>query len=150
MVMAGVVLVNDQRVAKPSEQFPFSAEIRIKHGENPTGRFVGRGGLKLEAALQKFQIDVTGWTCIDVGASTGGFTDCLLQHGAAKVYAIDVGYGQLAWPLRQDPRVISLERRNIRTLDRSELTETPSLAVIDASFISLSLVIPAVLRLLTP
>src|SRR5690349_15625744 len=150
MVMAGVVLVNEQRVEKPSEQFASDSQIRVKHTDDPTSRYVGRGGLKLEAALREFQIDVRGAICVDVGASTGGFTDCLLQHGAAKVFAVDVGYGQLAWSLRQDPRVISLERRNIRTLDPSELRETPSLAVIDASFISLSLVIPAVLKLLAP
>src|SRR4051794_29446810 len=147
LILAGQVLVAEQRADKPGQMIDTTLEIRIK-GESP--RYVSRGGLKLEAALATFHINVDGKTCIDVGASTGGFTDCLLQHGAAKVFAVDVGDGQLAWSLRQDPRVISLERRNIRTLDSSELTETPSLAVIDASFISLSLVIPAVLRLLTP
>jgi len=148
MVMAGVVLVNDQRVAKPSEQFPFSAEIRIKHGENPTGRFVGRGGLKLEAALQKFQIDVTGWTCIDVGASTGGFTDCLLQHGAAKVYAIDVGHNQIDWRLRNDDRVVVREGVNARYLRPDEFEVRFDLGVIDVSFISVTKVLPAVVGLL--
>src|SRR5207247_11465059 len=108
------------------------------------------GGQKLEAALRAFNLDVTGAVALDVGASTGGFTDCLLQHGATKVFAVDVGYGQLAWSLRQDPRVVNLERRNIRTLNPAELPETPTLAVIDVSFISLSIVIPQVLELIAP
>ena len=148
MVMAGVVLVNDQRVDKPSEQFPFSAEIRIKHGEDPTARFVGRGGLKLEAALLKFQMDVTGWTCIDVGASTGGFTDCLLQHGAAKVYAIDVGHNQIDWRLRNDDRVVVREGVNARYLRPDEFEVRFDLAVIDVSFISVTKVLPAIFPLL--
>ena len=149
MVMAGVVLVNDQRVDKPSEQFPFSAEIRIKHGEDPTGRFVGRGGLKLEAALQEFELDVSGWTCIDVGASTGGFTDCLLQHGAAKVYAIDVGHNQIAWRLRNDERVVVREGVNARYLRPEDFEVRFDLAVIDVSFISVTKVLPAIVPLLT-
>lgn len=148
LIMAGAVVVNEHRIDKPGTFVDTGATCRVK--DEARSPYVSRGGQKLEAALRAFRLDVAGVVAIDVGASTGGFTDCLLQHGAAKVFAVDVGYGQLAWPLRQDPRVISLERRNIRTLDRSELTETPSLAVIDASFISLSLVIPAVLRLLTP
>ena len=148
MVMAGVVLVNDQRVDKPSEQFPLTAEIRIKRGEDPTGRFVGRGGLKLEAALQKFQMDVTGWTCIDVGASTGGFTDCLLQHGAAKVYAIDVGHNQIDWRLRNDDRVVVREGVNARYLRPDEFEVRFDLAVIDVAFISVTKVLPAVVGLL--
>jgi len=148
MVMAGVVLVNDQRVDKPSEQFPFSAEIRIKHGEDPTGRFVGRGGIKLEAALQTFQMDVTGWTCIDVGASTGGFTDCLLQHGAATVYAIDVGHNQIDWRLRNDDRVVVREGVNARYLRPENFEVRFDLAVIDVSFISVTKVLPAVVGLL--
>jgi len=146
--MAGAVVVDEQRVDKPGALIDPDATLRIK--EEARAPYVSRGGQKLEAALRTFTIDVTGVIAIDVGASTGGFTDCLLQRGAAKVFAVDVGYGQLAWSLRQDPRVINLERRNIRTLNLSELSETPSLAVIDASFISLSLVIPAVLQLLTP
>ena len=148
LIMAGAVVVDEQRVDKPGALIDPDATLRIK--EEARAPYVSRGGQKLEAALRTFTIDVTGVIAIDVGASTGGFTDCLLQRGAAKVFAVDVGYGQLAWSLRQDPRVINLERRNIRTLNLSELSETPSLAVIDASFISLSLVIPAVLQLLTP
>ena len=147
-IMAGAVVVNDQRVDKPGALVDAAATARIK--EEARSPYVSRGGQKLEAALQNFHIDVTGVIAVDVGASTGGFTDCLLQHGAVKVFAVDVGYGQLAWSLRQDPRVVNLERRNIRTLDPSEINEAPSLAVIDASFISLSLVIPPVLQLLTP
>ena len=146
--MAGAVVVNDQRVDKPGAQVDAAAVVRLK--EEARSPYVSRGGQKLEAALRTFHVDVLGAVAIDVGASTGGFTDCLLQHGAAKVFAIDVGYGQLAWSLRQDPRVINLERRNIRTLDPSEISEPPALAVIDASFISLSLVIPPVLQLLAP
>jgi 23S rRNA (cytidine1920-2'-O)/16S rRNA (cytidine1409-2'-O)-methyltransferase len=148
LIMAGAVVVDEQRVDKPGALVNPNATLRIK--EEARSRYVSRGGQKLEAALRTFPIDVAGAIAIDVGASTGGFTDCLLQHGAAKVFAVDVGYGQLAWSLRQDPRVINLERRNIRTLSLAELSEPPSLAVIDASFISLSLVIPPVLQLLTP
>ena len=97
MIMAGVVLVEEQRVEKPSHQFDTNSSIRIKGSDDPTSRYVGRGGLKLEAALREFQIDVTGLTCLDVGASTGGFTDCLLQNGAGKVFAIDVGHNQIDW-----------------------------------------------------
>jgi len=111
--------------------------------------FVSRGGLKLEHALKEFQIDAAGRTALDVGASTGGFTDCLLQHGAAKVYAVDVSYGPLAWKLRQDPRVVVLERTNIRNLTAEKLKAgTPDLAVIDVSFISLTKVLPVVYNLL--
>lgn len=148
LIMAGAVVVDEQRVDKPGASIDPAATLRIK--EEARSPYVSRGGQKLEAALQQFNVDVVGVVALDVGASTGGFTDCLLQHGAAKVFAVDVGYGQLAWSLRQDPRVINLERRNIRTLDPSALSETPSLAVIDASFISLLLVIPPVLPLLTP
>lgn len=111
-------------------------------------RYVSRGGEKLEAALAEFQINVKGLTAIDVGASTGGFTDCLLQHGAARVYAVDVGYGQLAWSLRQDPRVVALERTNIRALSASLLPEKPSFFTVDCSFISLKKVLPALCPLL--
>jgi 23S rRNA (cytidine1920-2'-O)/16S rRNA (cytidine1409-2'-O)-methyltransferase len=121
------------------------AEIRLKGEDIP---YVSRGGLKLAKALEYFALTVTGRVAIDVGASTGGFTDCLLQQGAAKVYAVDVGYGQLAWSLRQDPRVVNLERTNIRHLRRDQLAEAPSLAVIDASFISLDKVLPVTLSLL--
>jgi 23S rRNA (cytidine1920-2'-O)/16S rRNA (cytidine1409-2'-O)-methyltransferase len=148
LIMAGAVVVNDQRVDKPGALIAPTATVRIK--DEARSRYVSRGGYKLEAALQAFAIPIQGVIALDVGASTGGFTDCLLQHGAAKVYAVDVGYGQLAWSLRQDPRVVSLERQNIRTLDPAALTETPTLAVIDASFISLTLVIPKVLELIAP
>lgn len=148
LVMAGAVVVGEQRVDKPGTFIDPDAALRIK--EEARAPYVSRGGQKLDAALRAFALDVTDMIALDVGASTGGFTDCLLQHGAAKVFAVDVGYGQLAWSLRQDPRVINLERRNIRMLSPVELSEIPSLAVIDASFISLSLVIPSVLQLLTP
>lgn len=144
LIMAGAVIVNDQRVDKPGTLVETSASARLKD----TCPYVSRGGLKLAAALHAFSLDVTGMVAIDVGASTGGFTDCLLQHGAAKVFALDVGYGQLAWSLRQDPRVVNLERCNIRTFGPARLTEQPTLAVIDASFISLTLVMPKVLALL--
>jgi 23S rRNA (cytidine1920-2'-O)/16S rRNA (cytidine1409-2'-O)-methyltransferase len=146
LIMAGEVLVDEQVSDKPGKEIAADANLRVRN-QLP---YVSRGGLKLEAALQTFGLDVTGLTAVDVGASTGGFTDCLLQHGAARVYAIDVGYGQLAWKLRNDPRVIVLERTNIRHL--SELPEgaLAHLAVIDASFISLAQVLPATLNLLRP
>lgn len=148
LVMAGAVVVNEQRVDKPGVLVDPTAELRVK--DEARSPYVSRGGHKLAAALRSFPVDVVGVVAIDVGASTGGFTDCLLQHGAARVYAVDVGYGQLAWSLRQDPRVVSLERRNIRSLTLTDLGEAPGLAVIDASFISLALVIPPVLTLLAP
>ena len=147
LIMAGAVVVNDQRVDKPGTLVETTAVLRIKDGARSP--YVSRGGRKLEAALRAFSLDVTRVIALDVGASTGGFTDCLLQHGAAKVFAVDVGYGQLAWSLQQDPRVVNLERQNIRTLEPTVLTEQPTLAVIDASFISLSTVMPYVTRLLT-
>jgi 23S rRNA (cytidine1920-2'-O)/16S rRNA (cytidine1409-2'-O)-methyltransferase len=150
MIMAGVVLVNEQRVEKPSDQFTPDAEIRIKHADDPTSRYVGRGGLKLEAALREFQIDVSGLVCLDVGASTGGFTDCLLQHGAAKVFAIDVGHNQIDWRLRNDPRVEVREGVNARYLQPQEFPVTFDLAVIDVSFISLTKILPSVVTLLKP
>jgi len=148
LIMAGAVVVNEQRVDKPGMLIAQSASLRVK--DEARSRYVSRGGYKLEAALQAFALDVQDVVALDVGASTGGFTDCLLQHGAARVYAVDVGYGQLAWSLRQDPRVVSLERCNIRLLDATALPETPTLAVIDASFISLTLVIPKVVELIAP
>jgi 23S rRNA (cytidine1920-2'-O)/16S rRNA (cytidine1409-2'-O)-methyltransferase len=148
LIMAGAVVVNEQRIDKPGTLIAQTSTLRIK--DDARSRYVSRGGYKLEAALQAFALDLHGVIALDVGASTGGFTDCLLQHGAARVYAVDVGYGQLAWSLRQDPRVVSLERRNIRLLDAAALPETPTLAVIDASFISLTLVIPKVVELIAP
>jgi 23S rRNA (cytidine1920-2'-O)/16S rRNA (cytidine1409-2'-O)-methyltransferase len=145
IILAGNVLVNGQKVEKAGALVPEDADIRILGEPMP---YVSRGGLKLEAALREFKIAVTGKTAIDVGASTGGFTDCLLQHGCRKVYAVDVGYGQLAWKLRQDPRVVSIERTNIREIDPLLIPEPIDIAVIDASFISLEKIIPSVLKFL--
>ncbi len=147
MIFAGQILVNDRKVSKAGALVPEDADIRIL-GE--MSRYVGRGGLKLEHALSEFHIDIEGKTAIDIGASTGGFTDCLLQHGCKKVYAVDVGYGQLAWKLRQDKRVVVIERTNIRGMDASLIPETVELAVIDVSFISLEKVIPSILKYLKP
>jgi 23S rRNA (cytidine1920-2'-O)/16S rRNA (cytidine1409-2'-O)-methyltransferase len=148
MVMAGVVLVDEQRVEKPSHQFDTNSSIRIKGGDDPTSRYVGRGGLKLEAALREFQIDVTGLDCLDVGASTGGFTDCLLQHGARRVFAIDVGHNQIDWRLRNDPRVEVREGVNARYLQPEDFPYRFDVAVMDVSFISASKVLPAIVPLL--
>ena len=146
LIMAGAVVAGEQRADKPGTLVDPATTVRLKaDAQSP---YVSRGGHKLAGGLKAFGLDVTGVTALDVGASTGGFTDCLLQHGAAKVFAVDVGYGQLAWSLRQDPRVVNLERRNIRSLAPDELTPTPSLVVIDASFISLTLVIPHVISLI--
>lgn len=147
--MAGDVLVNGQRSDKPGTMVSADADIRIKGDARP--RFVSRGGLKLEGALAQLNItDVDGLVCMDVGASTGGFTDCLLQKGAAKVYAIDVGYGQLAWSLRQDPRVVVIERTNIRHMSEDRIPERVDLITVDVSFISLRIVIPTLLKYLKP
>lgn len=148
MIMAGVVLVDEQRVDKPSHQFDTNSSIRLKGGDDPTRRYVGRGGLKLEAALREFQLDVTGLTCLDVGASTGGFTDCLLQHGAKRVVAIDVGHNQIDWRLRNDPRVEVREGVNARYLQPEDFQDRFNLAVVDVSFISATKVLPAVVPLL--
>lgn len=145
LILAGRVLVGDLVVDKPGTPVRSDLEIRLKGEDIP---YVSRGGLKMARALEVFAVRVAGRIAIDVGASTGGFTDCLLQHGAALVYAVDVGYGQLAWKLRQDPRVVSMERTNIRHLQPGQLAQRPSLAVIDASFISLEKVLPATLALL--
>ena len=148
MVMAGVVLVGEQRVDKPSDQFPTDVQIRIKGSDDPTSRYVGRGGLKLEGALREFQMDVTGLVCLDVGASTGGFTDCLLQHGAGRVVALDVGHNQIDWRLRQDPRVEVREGVNARFLKAEDFATKFDLVVVDVSFISLTKVLPALVPLL--
>jgi 23S rRNA (cytidine1920-2'-O)/16S rRNA (cytidine1409-2'-O)-methyltransferase len=145
LIMAGQVVVADHVAEKPGQMVPVAAEVRLKGELLP---FVSRGGLKLQKALDEFNIDVTGLIVLDVGASTGGFTDCLLQRGAAKVIAVDVGYGQLAWKLRQDERVVNLEKTNIRYLTPDKLPHIPDLAVIDASFISIAKVLPATLILL--
>jgi len=144
LIMAGQVVVNDHLADKAGTQVSADADIRLKGEDIP---FVSRGGLKLARALDEFGLDVAEMVAIDVGASTGGFTDCLLQRGARKVYAVDVGYGQLAWKLRQDCRVVNLEKTNIRYLEPEALAEPPDLAVIDASFISLDKVLPPTLRL---
>jgi 23S rRNA (cytidine1920-2'-O)/16S rRNA (cytidine1409-2'-O)-methyltransferase len=145
LIMAGEVFVNEQVVDKAGRLVPVEAALRVR----TPPRFVSRGGLKLEAALDAFAIDPTGLLALDVGASTGGFTDCLLQRGAAKVYAVDVGYGQLAWKLRSDERVVPIDRTNIRYLESLPDGVLTDLAVIDASFIGLKLVLPPTLRLLT-
>jgi len=143
LIMAGQVIIGEHKVEKAGQLVDDSLEVRIKN-DLP---FVSRGGLKLEKALDEFNIDVTSLTVMDVGASTGGFTDCLLQRGAAKVFAVDVGYGQLAWKLQQDERVLSLEKTNIRYLEAKTLPSVPDMAVIDASFISLDKILPNTLSL---
>jgi len=144
-IMAGHVTVDGRPVDKAGHRVSRGASVEVRGEPYP---YVSRGGVKLEKALRDFGIVVEGLVAIDVGASTGGFTDCLLRAGARKVYAVDVGYGQLAWPLRADPRVIPLERRNIRYLRREELGEEVDLATIDVSFISLLKVLPTVKELL--
>ncbi len=144
-IMAGLVFVNGQRADKPGVAFPEDCQIELRGETLP---YVSRGGLKLEKALRVFEYTPTGLTCIDCGASTGGFTDVLLQNGAKKVYAVDVGYGQLAWSLRSDERVVSMERTNIRYVTHEQIPEEMDLAVMDLSFISLRLVLPAVRDLL--
>lgn len=147
LILAGLVLVNAQKIDKAGTLIAEDAEIRLLGQEHP---YVGRGGLKLEKALQEFQIDPAGKVAIDVGASTGGFTDCLLQHGAQKVYAVDVGYGQLAWKLLHDSRVIPRERTNVRYVSPEDFPEPMDLAVIDLSFISITKILEPVQRLLKP
>lgn len=146
LIMSGKILVNRKLIDKPGLAVAGQDEILLKEDDQP---FVSRGGLKLEAALREFAIETAGKICLDVGASTGGFTDCLLQHGARKVYAVDVGYGQLAWKLRQDPRVVVLERTNIRHLPVDTVGESVDLVTIDVAFISLKIVVPAVLKFTT-
>lgn len=148
LVMSGVVLVDEQRINKPSDTVGPNAQIRIKGGNDPGSCYVGRGGLKLETALRQFQIDVQGFNCLDIGASTGGFTDCLLQHGAKKVTAIDVGHNQLDWRLRIDARVEGREGINARYLKPDDFREKFDLAVMDVSFISATKIMPAILPLL--
>lgn len=142
-IMAGKVLLNKAPAEKPGALFPPDSEIILKSSESP---YVSRGALKLEKALKTLDINVNNDICLDVGASTGGFTDCLLQFGAAKVYAVDVGYGQLAWKLRQDKRVVVLERTNIRKLKEDALEGPVDLVTIDTSFISLKTVIPSIIK----
>jgi 23S rRNA (cytidine1920-2'-O)/16S rRNA (cytidine1409-2'-O)-methyltransferase len=145
-ILAGNVSVGTRIAAKPSELLDEQTAIAVK----PTRKYVGRGALKLESALEHFDIDVRGKTALDIGASTGGFTDCMLQRGAEKVYAVDVGYGQLDWKLRNDPRVIVLEKINARFLTRDQVPELVDVCVIDVSFISLTLILPNAMALLRP
>ena len=146
-IMAGEVYVNGQKADKSGMEVDITANIEVRGSACP---YVSRGGLKLEKALKNFGVDPTGYVCSDSGASTGGFTDCLLQQGASKVFAIDVGYGQLAWKIRNDPRVVVMERTNIRYVTPEDLGEMLDLSVIDVSFISLGLVLPVVKTLLKP
>lgn len=145
LIYAGQVLVNCQLASKPGHTFDASASL-LEVKASP--RFVGRGGEKLEAAFEAFGLKVGGMVCLDVGASTGGFTDCLLQHGATKVFAVDVGKGQLHWKLRNDPRVVVMEEVNARYLEPADLPERPEFATVDVSFISLTKVLPAVIQTL--
>jgi 23S rRNA (cytidine1920-2'-O)/16S rRNA (cytidine1409-2'-O)-methyltransferase len=147
LIMGGKVLVDQQPVDKPGARVEEAAEITVRGEDLP---YVSRGGLKLAGALDATGFSVQGLTCMDVGASTGGFTDCLLQRGAEHVYAVDVGYGQLAWKLRQDPRVTVIERTNIRHLTTAQVPAALDLATIDTSFISLKIVVPATLPFLKP
>lgn len=144
LILAGEVRIGDRVIDKPGQKLAEDSALEVR--EKP--KFVGRGGIKLEGALEAFGIDPTGWVCIDVGASTGGFTDCLLQHGAAKVHAVDVGTNQLVWKLRNDPRVVVKEQFNARHMVPEDLGEKVRLAVMDLSFISLTKVLPAVFSVL--
>lgn len=139
VIMSGEVFVNGQRVDKPGTAVAEDARIEVRGG---TLAYVSRGGLKLEKAMAAFPIDLNGAVCADIGASTGGFTDCMLQNGAEKVYAVDVGYGQLAWKLRSDPRVVCLERTNARYLTHEQVPDALDFASVDVSFISLKLILP--------
>ncbi len=145
-IMAGDVRSGDRIFSKPGEQIPCDSPLEVRAAE----KYVGRGGLKLEGALDHYRIDPAGWVCLDVGASTGGFTDCLLQRGATRVYAVDSGHDQLDWKIRSDPRVIVHEKYNARRAEPTDFPEKMQLAVIDVSFISLTLILPAVVELLSP
>ncbi len=147
LIMAGKVFAGERKLAKAGESIAEDQALEVRGQDHP---WVSRGGLKLAHALQAFDLDPTGLTCLDVGASTGGFTDVLLRHGAAKVYAVDVGHGQLAWKLRNDPRVVVLERTNARTLTAEQVPEPVDLLVCDASFIGLEVLLPAPLALTAP
>lgn len=143
-ILAGGVFINERVADKPGTQFPTDALIDVRQKE----RYVSRGGLKLEGALHHFGLDPTGLTCLDIGASTGGFTDCLLQHGATRVYAYDVGHGQLDWKIRSDPRVVAREKINARYLTPADFPEPVHLCVIDVSFIGLTLILPSACAIL--
>ncbi len=147
IIMAGQVYVEGQKADKPGISYEETVQIEVRGESCP---YVSRGGLKLEKALRDFGVKPDGYVCSDSGASTGGFTDCLLQQGAAKVFAIDVGYGQLDWKIRSDPRVVVMERTNIRYVTPEDLGEPLDLSVIDVSFISLKIVLPAIKKLLKP
>ena len=147
MIMSGVVFVNEQKVDKAGEMIKEDAKVEVRGHDIG---YVSRGGLKLEKAMQCFPLTPKGKVCMDIGASTGGFTDCMLQNGAVKVYAVDVGYGQLAWKLRSDERVVNMERTNVRYLEAESLGELVDAATIDVAFISLDKVLPAVHKLLKP
>lgn len=146
VIMAGEVYVNGQKASKAGENVTGEEKIEVR---GKSLRYVSRGGLKLEKAMQNFPICLEGKVCMDIGASTGGFTDCMLQNGAEKVYSVDVGYGQLAWKLRQDPRVVNLERTNIRYVTCEQVPETIGFFSVDVSFISLKLVLPVAFELLS-
>src|SRR4051812_12216199 len=148
LVMAGAVLVDEQRVTKPSDLIELTSSIRIKRADDPASRYVGRGGVKLEAALRAFSVSVEGLLCLDVGSSTGGFTDCLLQHGARSVVAIDVGHNQLDWRLRNDARVEVREGVNARYLSVADFDTAFDLVVMDVAFISATKILPAVVPLI--
>jgi len=145
-IMAGEVRIDGRVAAKASDSVQEGHEITVA----PRSRYVGRGGIKLEGALAHFQVSCSGKVALDIGASTGGFTDCLLQHGTVKVFAVDVGHGQLAWKIRDDPRVITVEKTNARHLSQVEIPEPVDICVIDVSFISLTLILPKAFELLTP
>jgi 23S rRNA (cytidine1920-2'-O)/16S rRNA (cytidine1409-2'-O)-methyltransferase len=145
LILEGKVIVNGQKIEKPGTMVNQNAEITICGETLP---YVSRGGLKLEKALKEFSIDVKDKVAMDVGASTGGFTDCLIQHGAKKVYSVDVGYGQLAWKLRTDPRVVPIEKTNIRYMPKEKIPVEVDIVTVDVSFISLRLVIPKILEFL--
>jgi 23S rRNA (cytidine1920-2'-O)/16S rRNA (cytidine1409-2'-O)-methyltransferase len=145
LIMAGKVMVEGRTVDKPGTKVAVGAQLQVRGSDQP---YVSRGGIKLEGALVAFRIDPRGMVVMDVGASTGGFTDCVLQKGAERVYAVDVGYGNLAWKLREDPRVINLERRNIRYLKREEIPEEMDLILIDTSFISVEKFLPHLVEFL--
>ena len=147
VIMSGLVYVEGQKADKPGTSYEESVQIEVRSGSCP---YVSRGGLKLEKALRDFGVDPTGFVCSDSGASTGGFTDCLLQQGAKKVFAIDVGYGQLDWKIRSDPRVVVMERTNVRYVTPEQLGEPLDLSVIDVSFISLKIVLPVIKTFLKP
>ena len=147
MIMAGVVFVNEQKVDKAGEMIAEDAKVEVRGHDIG---YVSRGGLKLEKAMQVFPMRPDGKVCMDIGASTGGFTDCMLKNGAVKVYAVDVGYGQLAWSIRSDPRVVTMERTNIRYVKPEDLGQPLDLSVVDVSFISLRIVLPVIRALLKP